>query len=92
VFPLNLYAHVRFCQVRLAHETAGAACTRSSLRPLFLRGREVIQQTSGDQRRENAKSRSQLSNVVLARMSEARSGAVLELSRISLRSSELKAL
>jgi hypothetical protein len=35
VFPLNLYAHVRFCFVILAHETAGAARTRSSLRPFW---------------------------------------------------------
>jgi hypothetical protein len=34
VFPLNLYADVRFFTA-LAHETAGAARTRSSLRPLF---------------------------------------------------------
>jgi hypothetical protein len=32
--PLNLYARVRF-YVQFAHETAGAACTRSSLHPLF---------------------------------------------------------
>jgi hypothetical protein len=36
VFPLNLYAHVRFLLMHIAHETAGAARTRSSLRPLFL--------------------------------------------------------
>ena len=39
--PLNLYARVRFSFVQLAHETAGAACTRSSLRPLFSRA-EVL--------------------------------------------------
>jgi hypothetical protein len=33
VFPLNLYAHVRFLSMHIAHETAGAARTRSSLRP-----------------------------------------------------------
>jgi hypothetical protein len=32
--PLNLYARVRFFDVQPAHETAGAARTRSSLRPL----------------------------------------------------------
>jgi len=37
VFPLNLYARVRFCCVHLARETAGAARTRSSLRPPFSR-------------------------------------------------------
>ena len=31
--PLNLYARVRICFVHIAHETAGAARTRSSLRP-----------------------------------------------------------
>ena len=35
MFPLNLYARVRFF-VQFAHETAGAARTRSSLRPLTL--------------------------------------------------------
>jgi hypothetical protein len=33
--PLNLYARVRFLMHKCAHETAGAARTRSSLRPLF---------------------------------------------------------
>ena len=41
----------------IARETAGAARTRSSLRPLFLR-RENEMQTSGAMRRENAKSHS----------------------------------
>ena len=36
VFPLNLYARVRILFVHLAHETAGAARTRSSLRPSLL--------------------------------------------------------
>ena len=36
-----------------AHETAGAACTRLSLRPLFLMRAEVTQ-SSGAVRRENA--------------------------------------
>ena len=35
MLPLNLYARVRFCFVHLARETAGAARTWSSLRPLF---------------------------------------------------------
>jgi hypothetical protein len=38
--------------VHLAHETAGAARTRLSLRPLFLK-RARTTQTSGDSRREN---------------------------------------
>jgi len=33
--PLNLYARVRFFLHNFAHETAGAARTRLSLRPLF---------------------------------------------------------
>jgi hypothetical protein len=33
--PLNLYARVRFCLRIFARETAGAARTRSSLRPLI---------------------------------------------------------
>src|SRR5216683_4168378 len=41
--PLNLYARVRFLMCILAHETAGAACTRSSLRPLRLTGAEVLE-------------------------------------------------
>ena len=36
MFPLNLYARVRFFYA-IAHETAGAARTRLSLRPLFPR-------------------------------------------------------
>jgi len=35
MLPLNLYARVRTSYVHLAHETAGAARTRSSLLPLF---------------------------------------------------------
>jgi hypothetical protein len=35
--PLNLYARVHFLFVHFAHETAGAACTRLSLRPLHSR-------------------------------------------------------
>ena len=37
--PLNLYARVRHSTLPIAHETAGAARTRSSLRPLVFRGR-----------------------------------------------------
>jgi hypothetical protein len=40
--------------VHLAHETAGAACIRHSLRPLFLKGERYLQ-TSDAMRRENAK-------------------------------------
>ena len=36
LLPLHLYAHVRFVLMHIAHETAGAARTRSSLRPLSL--------------------------------------------------------
>ena len=36
--PLNLYARVRFFYVHFAHETAGAARTRLSLRPLLSEG------------------------------------------------------
>src|SRR5665213_78167 len=35
LLPLNLYAHVRFLLMHIAHETAGAARTRLSLRPLL---------------------------------------------------------
>jgi hypothetical protein len=41
-----------FSSVHFAHETAGAARTRSSLRPLLLRGPKVTQ-TSDASRREN---------------------------------------
>ena len=40
--PLNLYARVRICLRIFAHETAGAARTRSSLRPLFLEGGKLM--------------------------------------------------
>src|SRR5829696_1553536 len=40
---------------QIARGTAGAASARSSLRPLFRRG-QMKMQTSGDRRRENAKS------------------------------------
>ena len=59
MFPLNLYAHVRFLLMHIAHETAGAARTRSSPRPLlrvacalFFWGGTNLQ-TSGAVRREN---------------------------------------
>jgi hypothetical protein len=47
-----LYARVR-TSVHIAHETAGAACTRLSLRPLFYWGAKDMQ-TSGASRRGNA--------------------------------------
>src|SRR6188768_1052991 len=40
VFPLNLYARVRTIYAQFAHETAGAASTRHSLRPLFSRAND----------------------------------------------------
>src|ERR1700689_3476066 len=51
VFPLNLYAHVRISLCIIAHETAGAARTRSSLRPLFL-GRSYLQTSDKTMSRE----------------------------------------
>jgi hypothetical protein len=56
MLPLNLYARVRHFYVQLAHETADAARTRSSLRPCVLGGTENWQ-TSGAARREIAKFR-----------------------------------
>jgi hypothetical protein len=38
VFPLNLYARVRFFLCTFAHETAGAARTRLSLHPFGFEG------------------------------------------------------
>jgi hypothetical protein len=38
MLPLDLYARVRVFLCATAHETAGAARTRSSLRPLFSEG------------------------------------------------------
>ena len=35
MLPLNLYARVRILLMHIARETAGAARTRSSLRPLL---------------------------------------------------------
>jgi len=40
----------------IAHETAGAACTRHSLHPPFSEGGDKFMQASGVMRRENAKS------------------------------------
>jgi len=48
--PLDLYARVRFL-CSFAHETAGAARTRLSLRPLCFRGQQSTQ-SSGASRRE----------------------------------------
>src|ERR1700735_3854196 len=55
VFPLNLYAHVRFVLMHSAHETAGAARTRSSLRPLIF-GAECNCKTRTKPCRENGDS------------------------------------
>ena len=51
--PLNLYARVRFLYVHFAHEIAGAARTRSSLRPLISYGANALHD-SGALRREIA--------------------------------------
>jgi hypothetical protein len=53
MLPLNLYARVRFFKCIFAHETAGAARTRSSLRPLYF-GRNDLQ-NSGAACREKAR-------------------------------------
>ena len=42
MFPLNLYARVRISLCINAHETAGAARTRSSLRPLFEEAQTIL--------------------------------------------------
>ena len=55
MFPLNLYARVRISLCINAHETAGAARTRSSLRPLTFEGQRKLQ-TSDAVCRENAES------------------------------------
>jgi len=52
--PLNLYARVRFSML-LARETAGAARTRLSLRPLFSRRAAEEKQNPGESRRGIAK-------------------------------------
>ena len=41
MLPLNLYARVRVFKCAIAHETAGAARTRSSLRPRISGGRTI---------------------------------------------------
>jgi hypothetical protein len=46
---------MRALSVHIAHEIAGAARIRHSLRPLISRGRENYLQTSGASCRENAK-------------------------------------
>ena len=61
MFSAALYAHVRNF-LPIAHETAGAARIRHSLRPLFGEGGR-FQQTSGAMRREIAATYS----VVIAR-------------------------
>ena len=50
---LYLYARVRFFSRTIAHETAGAASTRHSLRPPDFSGAKD-EQDSGETRRENA--------------------------------------
>ncbi len=57
MLPLDLYARVRVFSAQIAHETAGAARTRSSLRPLNSRRVNEVQ-TSGAMRRENANTHS----------------------------------
>jgi len=52
MLPLNLYARVRFLPITVARETAGAARTRSSLRPPFLRVKSYA--NLGTSCRENA--------------------------------------
>jgi hypothetical protein len=42
VFPLNLYARVHVLVATIARETAGAARTRSSLRPLIFMGQGFL--------------------------------------------------
>ena len=54
MLPLNLYARVRVFKCAIAHETAGAARIRSSLRPLTLGG-QTKYKPRADACRENAK-------------------------------------
>ena len=70
--PLNLYTRVRFVCTILARETAGAARTRLSLRPLFDEGGKK-QQTPGKTRRGNAK----VCSAVMARSVPVRIATVL---------------
>ena len=52
MFPLNLYARVRFLDAHFAHETAGAARTWSSLRPLIWEGGKLIAKLARMMRRD----------------------------------------
>ena len=83
VFPPNLSARVRYCLMPIAHETAGAARTRSSPRPLNSRARLFCKPRTKPCR-ENAK----VCLHFVARMSGAICGK--RLSRMSLRSSGLR--
>ena len=69
-----------FCLRKIARGTAGAASTRSSLRPPT-GGRKVIQQTSGDQRREIAKS---YSTVIVRLVRNCALGRTIQYSRESI--------
>ena len=60
MFPLHLYARVRISLCINAHETAGAARTRSSLRPLSLEDANEIEASDKTMSRE----RERMSNVV----------------------------
>src|SRR3954462_6997013 len=51
--PPNLYAHVQHFLMHIAHEIAGAARTRSPLRPLIFSG-PMNFESSGELHRENA--------------------------------------
>ena len=51
----DLYARVRFLMHTFAHETAGAARTRLSLRPLFGKGEEKSSKPRAKWRREIAR-------------------------------------
>jgi hypothetical protein len=66
MFPLDLYARVRLFYHFIAHETAGAARIRLSLRPLIGEG-VTWWQTSGQQRREIAKVCVLISTIVVTR-------------------------
>jgi hypothetical protein len=52
--PTEPVCSCAFSYVQLAHETAGAARTRLSLRPLLFWEGAKLTQTSGGSRRENA--------------------------------------
>src|SRR6476619_1116139 len=51
MLPLNLYARVRFF-VHIARETAGAARTRLSLRPLITEGERLPEKLARNARRD----------------------------------------